>query len=437
LSADALYFPRAVQTLDSQAGIAVVNLGASGIQLSFRAYDDSGKLLSGTGFSNPAVKLLGPGSQMADLLPEIFGTGFQLPSGWIELSSPGSKLAGFFLEFDPQLNRLLGADAIYKGETHWIIPQISDIGIDLANLSPDPAGVSMQLRDDQGSSILRQDLTLPGKGHLSQNVENLLPSLGYAGAGRIDITSTKSLAVFATTGREPVTAGRITGYNALSFQDGAQVLYAPQYVVGGGYQSRFDLVNLEDSTSVKVTLRWLSDSGSLLGYPLTITLPPLATMHLEGSQAFGLAPNGSPLEGYLEVRSDLGNIAGVVSFSDTTGQLFAASLHAVPATQSRVLYAQLADDGVYFTGVAILNPGLVAANVRLSAYSKGGVQLGKTDLVLPPGARNSTLLSEAIAGLPDVSEGYFTIESNTVVASFAVFGTRDLRVLAAIPPRSY
>jgi hypothetical protein len=422
--------------LDSQTGIAVVNLSSRGIQLNFRAYDDTGRLITGINVANPAVKLLTPGSQMADVLSEIFGGGFNMFSGWVELTSPGSNIAGFFLEFDPRLNRMLGADAVSKGETYSISPQISGAGLDLANLSSDVARISLQARNNQGQAIARTDVLMAGKGHFSSGFESILPLMGYTGPGRVDIITDKPVSAFITSGLNLVTGGRQTGYNAIALSSGAQVLYAPQYVVGGGYQSRFFLVNLE-SRAVQVTLRWISDAGTVLGTPLQTTLPPQGTTHLEGSQPFGLSPGSGSLEGYLEVRSNSGKIAGVVNFSDMYGQLFAASLQAVTAGQKRVLYAQLADDDLYFTGVAVLNSGATSAKVTIKALTPDGQEMGAADLTLSPGTRSSMLLSEAIPNLPKVSEGYFILESDVPVASFAVFGTRDLRVLAAIPPRLF
>ena len=101
------------------------------------------------------------------------------------MNSPGSNLAGFFLEFDPALNRLLGADALSKGDTHWVIPQVNGVGIDLVNPGTESVGISLQARNDQGLSLAGSEVTLAGKGHFAAGIEELLPLRGYSGAGRV------------------------------------------------------------------------------------------------------------------------------------------------------------------------------------------------------------------------------------------------------------
>jgi hypothetical protein len=53
--------------------------------------------------------------------------------------------------------------------------------------------------------------------------------------------------------------------------------------------------------------------------------------------------------------------------------------------------------------------------------------------MLPGSGRFSLLLKERIPALPSASRGYIQLRSNQPVASFAVFGTRNLSALSALP----
>jgi hypothetical protein len=102
---------------------------------------------------------------------------------------------------------------------------------------------------------------------------------------------------------------------------------------------------------------------------------------------------------------------------------------------TRALFAQLASDATYFTGVAVLNPGPGPASVTLAAVDSRGAELASRSIALEPGTRRSGLVEEwfpALAG-QSRSSGWVRLASDGPVAVFAVFGTRQLSALSAIP----
>jgi hypothetical protein len=431
-----IYFPRAIATSTSLTGIAVVNLSNESAQLTMRAYTDKGLLVSGSQVANPASQVLSARNQMAYLLSEIFGSGFVLPSGWVELFSPNSGLAGFFLEFNPAVYRLMGADALTTLSREWIIPQI-DVGVDIINPNDAAAELSLAVRNSGG--VLIDGIILPSiaaRGHYGVSMEQLLSRNSLVSSGHMRITASQPVLVFVSAGFEPISGGRATGYNAFTNEEGSQLLYVPQYAVGGPYQSKLSLVNFETKPTT-LALRWISDNGTPLGTPANLSLSQMGTAEIEGAQPFGLSAGGAILQGYLEITSTASRVAGVVNFRDIMGLTFSASLHTVSGGQRRVLYSQLAQNDTYFTGFAALNAGPSPGKIVLKAFSAAGRQLGTAELNLVPAARASLVLSQLLVGLSNIDKGYFTLESDVPIASFAVFGTHDSRVLAAIPPYVY
>jgi hypothetical protein len=84
--------------------------------------------------------------------------------------------------------------------------------------------------------------------------------------------------------------------------------------------------------------------------------------------------------------------------------------------------------------LALLNPNNAPAVVQVTVYNESGVRVGIVSPTIPAGGRFSKLLSELMGGLPSMTRGYFQIYSGNPVFGFSVFGTKNLGVLAAIPP---
>jgi len=66
-------------------------------------------------------------------------------------------------------------------------------------------------------------------------------------------------------------------------------------------------------------------------------------------------------------------------------------------------------------------------------FNTDGIQVGGKTIRIGAGERISQLLPEIIPGLPNLDSGYFRVNSDQPVFSFAVFGTCTLSVLSAVP----
>jgi hypothetical protein len=137
----------------------------------------------------------------------------------------------------------------------------------------------------------------------------------------------------------------------------------------------------------------------------------------------------------VKVQSVSGRFAGWVWFTDPAAENFGSALRFVETGLTTTFFSQVAQDDLYFTGLAALNPNSQAATVTVTVHDTDGnvVAVGSTDI--PAGGRISKLLFQLVGTFPDMTRGYFKVASTLPVISFAMFGTNTFEVLAAVPPQ--
>jgi hypothetical protein len=219
--------------------------------------------------------------------------------------------------------------------------------------------------------------------------------------------------------------------NALDANSGGMRLFAPQYVTGDDYRSSMAVINLEEAATM-LTVEILDSQGRLITAPTQARLPARGSAIVDEAALFGTQP-ARRVEGYARITSSASRITGAVFFGDSAGTRFRTALPMITEGVTEAVFPHLAEDSGYFTGVAAVNLSAQAATVTVSAYDPAGQPLGAGTQTLAGGNRFSLLLRELIPSIPPVSRGYFQLRSNQPLASFAVFGTRNLSALSALP----
>jgi hypothetical protein len=88
----------------------------------------------------------------------------------------------------------------------------------------------------------------------------------------------------------------------------------------------------------------------------------------------------------------------------------------------------------YYTGLALANPGTVAATVSITAVAPSGEVLSTRSVTLEPAHSLTQLVAQWLPALPAESTGQIRITtSGAPIALLAYFGTDDGASLAAIP----
>lgn len=446
ISALTLYYPRLLASNIQSApddplftGVAFANLDKKPAKLKFTLFDSAGTALSGTGIVNPSTRSLGPGAQLPIVDDELFGSGLasNKSPGWAMMESSTAAVGGFFLMFDAGLTALDGATASSAPMTSLVLPEVESPGFTMFSLdNPNSSAASLKL------DIMRADGTTRGSMPLSIGagaalVADLAADILKGGtldpSDYLRVTSDRGLIPFEVMGKP---ASDISALNGLDQAAGAKTIYCPQYVTGGGWQTAVSVVNL-DSNAGTVRLRLIGDDASVIGEK-SVPVAANGKIRIDDPAFFVPVQQDAPLtQGYLEISSDTLKLTGSVVFGGSGSPSFAAALPLISEAKSSVLFSQLASNSTYFTGLAIINPNSTDAVATIDIYGADGQLQYRSQVLIPSKQRRSKLMTEYFPGLSDFSRssGYIRLTADKPVASFALFGTNNLRVLAAIPPQ--
>jgi hypothetical protein len=205
--------------------------------------------------------------------------------------------------------------------------------------------------------------------------------------------------------------------------------------MGGGYSSLLDLVNLEPATQ-RITLKWMADNGVQIGTTGTVTLPPRGSSRIDSLEIFGLTPAAGLLQGYVILQSSDGRFAGWVRFNDPQQANFGSTLALVGTSSEAKYFSQVAQNDLYFTGLAVLNPRQVPAIVTVTVLDVDGRMVATGQRTLPAEGRLSVLLPEFVGPFPPMTKGYFSVTAGQPTAAFALFGIAtggQIQCFSAIP----
>ncbi len=142
-------------------------------------------------------------------------------------------------------------------------------------------------------------------------------------------------------------------------------------MVRGPWNSTLSIVNL-DSTAGSVALKLVGDDGSQIGTTQTVPLAGNGKIFVSDKAFFlGSAP-AKITQGYVLVTSSGVRLTGNVVFSDAVQGTFITSLPLVSRLLQSQVLSQVASNGTFFTGVAILNPNGTDATIQLDVYTSTG-----------------------------------------------------------------
>ena len=146
---------------------------------------------------------------------------------------------------------------------------------------------------------------------------------------------------------------------------------------------------------------------------------------------------GAVAQGYVEITSSgirlVGNLILAGAAQDDIAALPLAS-----TLQESVLFPHLVSDQAYFTSITILNPNVTDAIATIEIYTADGRLDSSISEIIPARQRKSRLLTEYFPHLvgKNRTSGHIRLSVDRGVASFALFGSHDSSILAAIPPQT-
>ncbi len=420
-------------------GIAIVNPNAQDVTATLTAIGQDGTPLSGNGIQNPVTVKIPAGQQYAKVTSGIFGGSFPSDTvAWVRVTSPADNLTGFFLYLNPSVSFMDGADLPTPSSNLLFLQLRSDsqysTEINLVNPSNDTKAV-VHIELHVGTNVPSfADVILPPSGAVRFDVGTVFGNDALTGDAYLSVGSTVPLAGFELV-RGP---GDLLGLNAVPTTPGAKTVYIPQMAVLDPFKMELVVVNTGDEATI-LTIKAHKSDGSLYGAgnvdsnPVNQSLPAHGILRLDVQQLFGFQ-GSSFLDGWLEIASSSTEVAATAGYL-IPGNNSYASVAGSSQGRTRALFSHLATSSPFFTGVALLNSGSLAANVRVVAEKPDGTFLGSYATTLLPGQRISKLVDELIKPAANQGGGLVWVSSDVPIHMLSLFGSSVTLALANIPPQ--
>ncbi len=434
-----LNFPRLSFDPNTLTGIAIVNPASEDAPVTLTAYGADGNPLAGAGIVNPATVTIPARRQFAGLTSQLFGSGLD-PSivAWFQATSPVDGLTGLFLILNASLSSIDGADLPVASQK--LIFQRVNLGsgagteLNIVNPGTAPANVMIQLKGTPFPPPPGQ-MVIPARGVVRLDAASYFDVSSVAAGAYVAVDSDVEVAGF-----EWISSGTTdaVGLNARRGAEKLSNLYLLQVSVLGPNRTQLGVTNYSGDPVILTITAYkpdgtLFDSTNLKNNPVTRSLRGEGSLCEDVQSMFGFYGD-NPLSGWISVKSTSESINGYASYTNQATGGFAAVTTAAQG-QTRAIFSQLATASPFSTSVAVLNPGSLAANVRVLAIQSTGEVLGSLDTVLQPGH----LISKQI-GSPDfipaasgVSGGAIWVKSDVPVYVASLIGSD--KTLTSVPPQ--
>jgi len=439
LAGSTLIFPRLSFENGRFTGIAIANPTARQAFVTMTAYGADGRQLSGSKITNPATITIPPGQQRSKTTAEIFGTGLNPATvGWFQGLSAADGLTGFFLYLDSGVTLLDGADLPVRAQ-EVVFNEIRcrdgfSTEINIVNSESKPTTVDLTLGG--GATTLTKSVALAARGVARFDVAEFFQSENLPEAASLRAVSSTQIAGFEMVRGK----GDVLGLNARPADEKLNTLYFPQFAVLGNpaFRSEITVVNYGQESAILTISAFRSDGKLfdqrvLLNNPVVRSLGPLQTVRLDVTGLFGFL--GTALQsGWIAVEANRESINGCLSYSQPTLKSLAA-VAPQPHGATTALFSHIATTMGYFTGLAILNPGALAANLRIVALKADGSRLGTFTGILRPRERVSSLINEWIPGSVNQAGGMMWVTADVPVQLTALFINSGGGVISNVPPQ--
>ncbi|MCK5794841.1 MAG: fibronectin type III domain-containing protein, partial [Anaerolineales bacterium] len=437
------FIPVWKQAAEYFTGVVISNFGDTGFGLNLAAYDSAGILEPTPLLQNPVSITVGAGLQESKLGWEFFnGDPNHEDFSWIELGADNSNKMGSIFLFGVNDTRMLdGAESqsAYAKKLYFTRPlddgfflgRGPEIQMCIVNPTDDEVTVTCTLKGYNGKSSKTH--TIPSMGFLTGDSEYLTnPGHGLYNA-YMEIEVTEGAGVVGFSRIEFPDIRTALGMNAVE-PSSAKKFYSAQLAHGMNIVTHLKLVNTSDSNRT-VTLTAIGDDGTPLADPVQVYMSGSRTYSTNLGTLFGLDGPGIDT-GSLVVETDGSGIIGDIVFANGDTLEYAMSLSLQDKLFEEAVFNHISNLSTVFTGFAFYNPGEETATVLIEAFGTNGTIVSEKTLILDPGERIARTLtdSDIWPAFPTQSGGYIRIQSDQPIAGQQLFGDRDLRYMAAVPP---
>lgn len=448
------FVPHLLSNSEWFTGVAVTNNSPSESEIIFHGIDRIGRPFQDdpetpevVEFVNPVTVKLAAGKQTAFTARGLF-PGSSTLEGWLDSDSSESQVSGFFVTGDRNVKRLDGALIALAPASSAVLPEarVTDgfrTEISIANPNFGLANVNISLFGRDGTKLGERDRPV-STGHVlttflrdrdpdDEESDGLFLEPVFEGFvnGYVTITSPERVITF----ERYFDGERLAALNGIVVagpnSELHTTLYLAQVVAFAGAETFLNLIHTgaEEAT---VTLTLKGDQGTDLAGPVILEMGPGHAVRTSIVPLFGLIDPGGAVAGWVLVESDEPSLVG-----DAEIQIFSGKAMTTIPAQGKLLqqfvFSHVAEDLGLSTGVALLNPGSVAATVQVEVFDPEGTLVASLQLLLEPGEREVKLLKEWFVDFPQLSGGYIKVSSTQGIVGLELFFADNQELMAAVP----
>jgi hypothetical protein len=309
-------------------------------------------------------------------------------------------------------------------------------GVAIANANSEPAVLSFFFTDSQGRNFGTGTTVIPAHGQLSAFLDQTPFNGGLNISGTFTVASSVPVGIIALRSLNNERGDFLmTTLPVSPIAASDEPIVFPHFADGAGWSSQVVLVNPTDQL--------LTGTLDFVGQGSATSSPPSIRVSIAGQSGstfnYSLSPRSSQVfrtsglpetlqAGSIQVTPGNGSRMpdGVVIFSQKKEGVTVseAGVSASRANTAFRMYAEMSDDGLIQTGVAVVNTSTEAANFRFELVTLAGTQLASSGTIrLAPRSKFAGFVNQ-IPGLEKISipfRGVLRISSDV---SFAVTGIR-------------
>lgn len=357
-------------------------------------------------------------------------------TGWARLFStaPVGGTAIFQLKSGGQVLSEAGVEAAQL-TTRFTIFQDSrasaDTGLALANPNISAAGVKLRLVNRNGIDIAAAEISLGAGQQIARFISQLMPAARDI-EGTVVVSSNLALAAIALRFDNP----GLTAFTTLPIlsENTAAISFFPQVADGGGFTTMFVLVNPAPVPATALLELFASGGGALevnlggqTGSQFNLLIPPRGVLRLTSRGEAVAAQTG-----WGKLTSNV-PVGGTAIFQLRAGStiLSEASVDAAYATTAFSIFQDSRNAAE--TGVALANPGVAKAEVRLQLLDAMGFEVASSSLTLEAGRHTAVFISQLMPQAAQF-EGSAVITSSAPIAAVALrFDNPGLTAFTTLP----
>ena len=223
----------------------------------------------------------------------------------------------------------------------------------------------------------------------------------------LDPSSTWMLGLLGPATLKPMTPATVTVGGTISITN---------VVPGGGVLPAGSIVSIQGmgfQQNTQIQLNAIKAGSVAVISPNEIQFTLAEATNMTGQKIQVVNPDGSQ-DTYYSYMRGISLLQSARPLLQNTIPIFSSVTH------SKAVFGQLGTlQASQFSGVAIQNPGTVAAAVAVSLYSAQNALLGGSTITLPPGYRFIEETSELTNGVAPSFGSYIVVSSNEPVQTFA------------------